>query len=105
MPPFPRPFPLPPEPTLPPFDGGPLVITAGGARVPQDGVTPWDMVLRVSGIVSEMEISRVRLKRNEAKKMVEKLVQNWLFSMIWRYFVELNVDGWEREFILPCKKI
>lgn len=65
MPPFPRPFPLPPDPTLPPFGGGPLVITAGGARVPQDGVTPWDMLLRVSGIVvSEMEISRVRLVRN-----------------------------------------
>lgn len=81
MPPFPRPFPLPPEPTLPPFGGGPLVITAGGARVPQDGVTPWDMALRVVGIVvSEMERLRVRLRRNWATKMVENLVQMAVFD-------------------------
>lgn len=109
MPPLPRPFPLPPDPTLPPFHSGPLVVIAGGARVPQDGVTPWDMVLRVwyslGGIVvSEGNIKR-KIEKGLSKDNCWKRGANgyfrWSRDILWSGMWM----GRERELVLPCKKI
>lgn len=75
IPPFPNPFPLPPDPTLPPLDVRPLVITAEGARVPQDGVTPWDMVARVWCSLGGMMSVRNRRIRNRVKN---ESSQEWI---------------------------